>query len=1031
MRRLLSLCLMFAFAAALKADIAPLHWNETGVAIRQGYQIEWQRAAETDEAGNVIYVWSDTRNGDRDIYAQKVAPSGGKLWDSEGLLIVSAPNRQEDPALIPTGFGDYIFIWNDFRNDITKGDLYAQKVSSDGVLQWDPSGILLSTGDFDSPASFRIVADGTGGAIILWGDYRNGNEDIYATRVLGDGSVASGWTSNGTPVTTASAAQSAMTVDTDGAGGAIVAWVDNRPGSNGTEIYIQRLTVSGQLAWGADGVIVCNAPEDQESPKLCPDGSGGAYITWVDKRQDSDGDIYFQHISSTGTLLLPEIQGRSLISLAGSRQEKQRIVADGSGNAIIIWQDTRNDPVQNLSNDIYAQKINSAGDKLWNAAGNPVCLNPANQGESRLNADGTGGAVCTWEDERDGNENPKNNIFAQKINADGTMGWTTDGVAVCQAPGFQYFPLVRSEPTYSLIAWGDDRSGSKGIWFQKLNAAGLPQLSANGDTLAWGYSGDARYPALVQNDLGQVFVFFQDLREGSSGNTAFVQLLDTTDVLPGQSHVLLEPNGRPICPGPVYSEKKDQEWIDACQDGDNGAIAIWVDKRDSNPYVQIYAQRLSSIGTLQWGDGGLRVSPPGTQADPQKRPKVVEDGEGGAIVLWSAFAEGGYDNDVFAVRVTHSGNILWTTRVTNVLFEDENLEDAVSDGSGGVYLSYLGGPWPDYDLFAQRVGASGNLLWGDGVPVSAEADIQINSRIVGLGASGAILFWEDRRNAVDKDIYAQKFSAAGVAQWATNGIPVVTENQDQIAVDLARDNQGHILITWEDFRNGVDYDLYVQKMTMDGQMLFATGGVPFCVAANDQTECRILSDETDGFYAFWTDYRGGPTTDIYGIHLDGDGLPYTLWWSVDGSIVNDYLNKQANPFPCGDYARGSIVVWEDKRSSGKDEIINLYAQRMNEYVVGIEPERGADPPRIFQLYQPYPNPFNPDVQIQFELDQPGSARLAVYDLQGRRVTLLLEGHQTAGHHTVSWRPEDAASGIYLVRLEFDGRQIQRKVLLLK
>lgn len=1016
--------LVSSLALPVWAQVAPILWQESGVRIRQGYEIEWQRAGETDQSGNTVYTWSDTRQGNRDVYAQKVSQAGVKQWGDQGALVIHEEGRQEDPALIPTGYDDYIFIWNDFRSDTAKGDLYAQKLDADGNTVWDPSGVLLSTGDFDSPAVFRIVVDGSGGAIILWNDIRGGDEgDIYAIRVTADGSIPAEWPEDGLPLVVVPGGQLQLTVDTDGAGGAIVGWSDNRIGTLGKDIYIQRVTVNAQPAWnGTIGVIVCQASGDQLSPKLCPDGTGGAYIVWEDYRSDIDGDLYFQHVSSIGTLLLPETNGRVLISYA-RHQNDPRIVADGSGNAIIIWQDTRNDPVQNLATDIYGQKVDSGGNLLWNAQGNAVCIESSNQTEARINADGTGGAVCAWKDDRNGNYD----IYAQKINASGNTVWTSGGVAVCTAAGKQEFPLVRALPTYSFISWGDSRSGSVGIWYQKLDASGNPLLTANGDTLIWGIAGNAELPKILGNGANKFFIFFQDNRESTVGYTAYLQILDD------DGNAYLEEDGRRICPDPPYTYSRSQELIDACSDGGTGAIAVWRDHRDSSTDgLLIMAQRIDADGNLLWNNAGIQV---GTNAGEQsERPRIVEDESGGAIVAWSGFSAS-YDLNVYAAKVTSNGIIDWSAQLTDIVLEDESLKDIAPDGSGGAYITWRQGPWEeglDYDIYAQHLGASGNELWGiGGMPIAAVENKQQNSRVFSLGADGAIFVWEDQRGGAGKDLYAQRVSAGGQIQWELNGKVVNDEPGDQAYVDLAPDGLGNLFISWQDSRYSVAQDVYLQKMTYQGAFLFPDSGLSVCSAPSDQAYPRIISNNQGGCYVVWEDWRTGTNnTDIYGINLDGNGAP-TQSWVTDGNIINDYFHKQLMPVLTGDYADGAVVVWEDKRSSGKAEVINIYTQRVNEHV-GVEPGNSKAPaPRAFRLYAPYPNPFNPKVKLQFEIERPGVVRLAVYDLLGRAVEILKDGWQPAGAGEIMWDAKDYASGMYLVQLEFEGRKVQQKTLLLK
>ena len=77
-------------------------WDDNGTAIRQGYHIEWQRTADVGSSGEVIFAWSDTRDGGRDIYALKIDENGNVAdgWDINGQIVVKADGRQEDPQLV-------------------------------------------------------------------------------------------------------------------------------------------------------------------------------------------------------------------------------------------------------------------------------------------------------------------------------------------------------------------------------------------------------------------------------------------------------------------------------------------------------------------------------------------------------------------------------------------------------------------------------------------------------------------------------------------------------------------------------------------------------------------------------------------------------------------------------------------------------------------------------------------------------------------------------------------------------------------
>ncbi|MBN1886321.1 MAG: S8 family serine peptidase [Candidatus Krumholzibacteriota bacterium] len=96
----------------------------------------------------------------------------------------------------------------------------------------------------------------------------------------------------------------------------------------------------------------------------------------------------------------------------------------------------------------------------------------------------------------------------------------------------------------------------------------------------------------------------------------------------------------------------------------------------------------------------------------------------------------------------------------------------------------------------------------------------------------------------------------------------------------------------------------------------------------------------------------------------------------------------------------------------------------------------APPAAPFVLSQNVPNPFNPSTAIRFSLRERSPVRLAVYDVGGRLVGLLVDGTLSAGPHEVRWDGRDrhgraVASGIYFYRLAVPGEAVTRKMTLLR
>ncbi len=157
----------------------------------------------------------------------------------------------------------------------------------------DGMAICTATGGQEYP---QIISDGVGGAIVAWEDNRSGSWNIYAQRVSGSGAVQ--WTADGVAICTAARDQYSSQIISDGAGGAIVAWWDLRSGSS-YDIYAQKVNASGSVQWTADGVTLCAATLDQCYPTIASDGWEGASITWYDNR-NGNNDIYALRIDANG-----------------------------------------------------------------------------------------------------------------------------------------------------------------------------------------------------------------------------------------------------------------------------------------------------------------------------------------------------------------------------------------------------------------------------------------------------------------------------------------------------------------------------------------------------------------------------------------------------------------------------------------------------------------------------------------------------------------------------------------------------------
>ena len=98
---------------------------------------------------------------------------------------------------------------------------------------------------------------------------------------------------------------------------------------------------------------------------------------------------------------------------------------------------------------------------------------------------------------------------------------------------------------------------------------------------------------------------------------------------------------------------------------------------------------------------------------------------------------------------------------------------------------------------------------------------------------------------------------------------------------------------------------------------------------------------------------------------------------------------------------------------------------------GIGEENAGSVPSGFRLISVYPNPFNSQTIINFSLSQPSSIRLAVYDLSGRVIDVIMEDRLTQGEYQVVWNADGYPAGLYFIRLEKGSNYRICKALLVK
>nr|NQU93345.1 T9SS type A sorting domain-containing protein [Bacteroidota bacterium] len=141
-------------------------------------------AISIDESGNFVIAWEDERNGDWDIYFQRYACDGSALGNNIKVEDSVFSDYQKGPSIASDAVGNFIISWSDKRNG--DYDIYAQRYLSNGNAVG--SNFRVNTDIGDSHQYYACIsAEGNGNFIVNWLDLRNGSYDVFAQRYLSDG----------------------------------------------------------------------------------------------------------------------------------------------------------------------------------------------------------------------------------------------------------------------------------------------------------------------------------------------------------------------------------------------------------------------------------------------------------------------------------------------------------------------------------------------------------------------------------------------------------------------------------------------------------------------------------------------------------------------------------------------------------------------------------------------------------------------------------------------------------------------------
>lgn len=783
--------------------------------------------------------------------------------------------------------------------------------------EWMPGGTPVSVAAarqyLPAPAT-----DGHGGAIIAWEDNRNGSYDIYVQRIDAMGEPL--WALDGIPVCLADDDQNKAQVVSDGEGGAYIVWEDQRSGTS-YDIYAQRIDSEGTALWLADGVLLSDAVDDQRDPAIAAAGSGGAFVVWEDRQSGIDYDIYSQWIGADGSIL--GLSGGLPICTELGDQDNPVILQNELWGSFIVWKDRRSG-----SSDLYANYLGANGRRAWASEGTPVCTLSGTQSSARMILDETGGVFIIWQDQRSG---MYPDIYAQRLDKDGNSLWASDGLPVCAEARSQYRPGFTSDESGGFIAsWADTRvPGKYDIYAQRVDADGTPLWAAGGIA--------------------------------------------------------------------VCSDSTVKEYPEIVSDGGGGAIIAWVDDRNSSlTWQDMYAQWIDGEGTARWEAGGKVIcASPASEYEPH----MISDGAGGAIISWAHFSDLG--DNIFAQMV-------WRDRVGFTGPSIRAARDVPGDQGRIIELSWyaaraellLDGQVSYYSTWRAINPAKAGFLAKTGVPILPDL-----SRFSASG--GPVIRMEKRTDGPFFWEYVADAGAYYLDAYAmmTPTLFDSTEISDEyhyFQVIAHTDDPAVFWVSEPDSGYSVDNLSPVTPGGFTGKYAPVSGALVLWWDRNRE-------EDLAGYQVYQGDTEDFIPSDENLVASTSDTLALLGAFSTDG----------------GEYLKVSAVDIHGNES----EFAYLKADNFS----GVAP--GAVP-SSFVLHANVPNPFNPATTIRFSIPESRLVKLSIFTVDGRHVTTLLEEAMPGGSHEIVWTGRDESgrsvgSGCYFYRLDADKESRTNRMILIR
>ncbi|MFH1733762.1 MAG: T9SS type A sorting domain-containing protein [bacterium] len=445
-----------------------------------------------------------------------------------------------------------------------------------------------------------------------------------------------------------------------------------------------------------------------------------------------------------------------------------------------------------------------------------------------------------------------------------------ENLGIGVAAGDQVIPKMEAASDGGCyISWFDNRSGSYGMYMQRLNSLGEAQWAANGMLI----SSHPQMSWLVDYDLAvdlndNAVVVFADIRSGGTNDLdVFAYKIDS------DGNFVWGPDGIGLSAA-VNSEFEPAPKVTATSDGN--FVFVW---QKSGATDNLCFQKVSADGVKLWGPDGFAISPATDHS--LGAPDIVGADNDAAIVIWKD-SFGPFwapTTELYTQKISSTGDPLWSP--VGVLIYNLGQISAwtypmiLSDENGGAFYTWHDSPsLSDFVVRVSHVNTNGALVFPlNGVEASINSfdRLHMNPTLSYISSSDDLYaFWTEENGGQSQyGVYGQRFSPAGDRLWGDGGMEFVGLQSEQISFVRSGATTDGLYVSYFQDPTVIEAAVNAFRIDLDGNLLWGPTLLSAATLGGKDDLLMVINSEGRAFCS-WDDARND-NGDIFAQNVNLDG----------------------------------------------------------------------------------------------------------------------------------------------------------------